>query len=889
MILKKIFVILTLVFFLAVSNSLFGNQWDNIWEENFDGYSLRTGLESPDGNSSDYPVPKWELDVSDAPNYEAFFTQYAEGTTNSILECRNTDGDEVRFTTEAIGIDGYQGVIMRVDLGTEGEAFNDNDYCNVYYQLDGSDWQLFANNGENNVPEDIYAFDKVRDYDADILKIQVRLRNDYDPLIERARYLIKRVRVSSLLYREGFLDYSNNTGYVAGDPEPVTSGDYPDNVEKWTLNVDDAPDLSEFATDISTDDLYATDTDGEVIFETMMIDISGHYDVTAIVRLDGYGDEDADPDNDDYYKVYYRLDGGAEIGFDTNWNYYGYDWLGPYREATVGDLCGDSLQIIVKLQTDINPDAYGNTYIIEQVRVSGDPAIADDYVYDFSVEENEISEALEITWEQSYDDLDNPDEFYIDPDGYLLKVSTSPVIDPIDGTDPVDDTNLIDGSGVVHIEPYSANFYAFNEEDYNGDTSYYFKIFPYYDSSCQPIDFATYDPESDFIITNPAPVIPEWGDVIINEVCGDDLFPMNPRDGYVEIYNTTDQELSLNSVELRYMDEGVLSASYELTGNIDPDSFKYYVQDAGTFTMTWGVDKTPDGEFPRDPDDWMTSLFPLDGGGDVLLMITVLPDKAEHDVDFFNDPDSPWAWDGSKVFERIAGDGALMGAWEEGTEGDPGEDDDPLPVTLSSFTATFNNEAATISWQTQSETNNQGWNLYRNESNNFDTAEKINSNIIEGAGTSFQPTNYEFVDEEVIELDDSEFWYWLESIANDGSTALFGSVNLKIENPDNPDSPQIPLEYGLHQNYPNPFNPTTEISFALSNDSQVELQIFNAKGQKIKTLVKGFFKANNSANKNYKFIWDGKNEYGEKVSSGIYIYKLVTRENTEVKKMLLLK
>ena len=140
MILKKIFVILTLVFFLAVSNSLFGNQWDNIWEENFDGYSLRTGLESPDGNSSDYPVPKWELDVSDAPNYEAFFTQYAEGTTNSILECRNTDGDEVRFTTEAIGIDGYQGVIMRVALGTEGEAFNDNDYCNVYYQLDCSDW-----------------------------------------------------------------------------------------------------------------------------------------------------------------------------------------------------------------------------------------------------------------------------------------------------------------------------------------------------------------------------------------------------------------------------------------------------------------------------------------------------------------------------------------------------------------------------------------------------------------------------------------------------------------------------------------------------------------------------------------------------------------------------
>ena len=86
-------------------------------------------------------------------------------------------------------------------------------------------------------------------------------------------------------------------------------------------------------------------------------------------------------------------------------------------------------------------------------------------------------------------------------------------------------------------------------------------------------------------------------------------------------------------------------------------------------------------------------------------------------------------------------------------------------------------------------------------------------------------------------------------------------------------------------NYPNPFNPTTTIEFSIQNDSNVELTIHNIKGQNIKII------ANNEFNKgNHSIIWNGDDENGETVGSGVYLYKLNVNGNTEaVRKCLLLK
>jgi len=86
-------------------------------------------------------------------------------------------------------------------------------------------------------------------------------------------------------------------------------------------------------------------------------------------------------------------------------------------------------------------------------------------------------------------------------------------------------------------------------------------------------------------------------------------------------------------------------------------------------------------------------------------------------------------------------------------------------------------------------------------------------------------------------------------------------------------------------NFPNPFNPSTTIKFSVQNDSNINLSIYNIKGQKIKTL------ANNEFTKgNHSIIWNGDDFSGKAVSSGIYFYKLNVNGKTEIiKKCLLLK
>ncbi len=91
-------------------------------------------------------------------------------------------------------------------------------------------------------------------------------------------------------------------------------------------------------------------------------------------------------------------------------------------------------------------------------------------------------------------------------------------------------------------------------------------------------------------------------------------------------------------------------------------------------------------------------------------------------------------------------------------------------------------------------------------------------------------------------------------------------------------------DFRLYQNAPNPFNPTTVITYSLPQSAQVELVIYNMLGQKVKTLVKGRQTA-----KLYRVQWDGTNDRGVKVASGIYIYRLRAGDRIATRKMILMK
>jgi uncharacterized delta-60 repeat protein len=97
-------------------------------------------------------------------------------------------------------------------------------------------------------------------------------------------------------------------------------------------------------------------------------------------------------------------------------------------------------------------------------------------------------------------------------------------------------------------------------------------------------------------------------------------------------------------------------------------------------------------------------------------------------------------------------------------------------------------------------------------------------------------------------------------------------------------SRERPSEFDLSQNYPNPFNPTTKIEFTLAKLGFVTLQIYDVLGRKVRTLV------SEELSSGYKSVlWDGKNEDGKDVASGVYFYQLKGGDFSEPKKMLLLK
>jgi hypothetical protein len=94
----------------------------------------------------------------------------------------------------------------------------------------------------------------------------------------------------------------------------------------------------------------------------------------------------------------------------------------------------------------------------------------------------------------------------------------------------------------------------------------------------------------------------------------------------------------------------------------------------------------------------------------------------------------------------------------------------------------------------------------------------------------------------------------------------------------------VPAEFALQLNYPNPFNPSTTIKYQIASDANVNLDIWNLQGQKIRTLV-----GKEQKSGYYSVVWDGRNEAGQTVSTGLYLYRVQAGSFVATHKMLLIK
>lgn len=117
--------------------------------------------------------------------------------------------------------------------------------------------------------------------------------------------------------------------------------------------------------------------------------------------------------------------------------------------------------------------------------------------------------------------------------------------------------------------------------------------------------------------------------------------------------------------------------------------------------------------------------------------------------------------------------------------------------------------------------------------------------------------------------------------------SILSNLYTSVENPygnESHSSAIIPMVPVLERNYPNPFNPTTTLSFSLPSEMVCKLEIYNVRGQKVKTLLNESLQSGR-----HTIVWDGKDAHGRSVSSGVYFYRLDTPNRTQTSKMLLMK
>lgn len=190
----------------------------------------------------------------------------------------------------------------------------------------------------------------------------------------------------------------------------------------------------------------------------------------------------------------------------------------------------------------------------------------------------------------------------------------------------------------------------------------------------------------------------------------------------------------------------------------------------------------------------------------------------------------------------------------------------PLPVELTSFTGKVVNNKIELNWQTATELNNSGFEVQRKISNHKDADwEKIG--FVAGNGNTNSTKYYSYVD--TYPTGGNKFQYRLKQIDTDGTSKFSEIIEIEF----------TPNKFELSQNYPNPFNPSTTIKYSLSEISNVILKVYDILGNEVATLIDERKEVGS-----YSVTFDAGN-----LSSGIYIYKLVTDAFVSTKKMILIK
>ncbi|MHB8579681.1 MAG: lamin tail domain-containing protein [Ignavibacteriaceae bacterium] len=360
------------------------------------------------------------------------------------------------------------------------------------------------------------------------------------------------------------------------------------------------------------------------------------------------------------------------------------------------------------------------------------------------------------------------------------------------------------------------------------------------------------------------------------------------KQDYIVLYNPTSSPVNLSSWSIQYApatDNGTGWRSTALSGFIQANSYYLIQERAGTKVGA---------ELPLTP-NLIDSIALSSTGGKIALvssldnLLVQDPNGVTNVMDFIgygstvNAAETKYvsAPDNNQSLRRKDNNGLNT----YGTNGSGWDSDNnsldfykqlvdstnpPLPVELISFVASIiENNHIRLSWQTQTELNNYGFEIQRLT---LSSKEWETIGFIKGQGNSKSLQCYDFIDSKISSY--GKYSYRLKQVDLDGSFIFSFISNIELMDP---------VKFNLVQNYPNPFNPSTIIEYNIPEECFVDIDLFNVNGMKVLDLFANSYPAGN-----YKLLFNG-----AKLASGIYFYRVLAIGRSKTfsmsKKMILLR
>ncbi len=187
-----------------------------------------------------------------------------------------------------------------------------------------------------------------------------------------------------------------------------------------------------------------------------------------------------------------------------------------------------------------------------------------------------------------------------------------------------------------------------------------------------------------------------------------------------------------------------------------------------------------------------------------------------------------------------------------------------LPVELSSFDVRLDGPNAILDWRTESESNNIGFDIqHADDSGSFEAVA-----FVPGAGTTSEAREYSYT---ISDLLPGTHRFRLRQIDLDGTTTVSEQIDVAVG---------VPNQFFLSEAYPNPFNPATTFEFAVRQDQEVRVRVFDEMGRQVSDLFNGTM----SANETLRVTFDAAG-----LASGTYIIQMQGADFSESRQVVLLK